>query len=116
MFFTFWQIGFVALLGFLYFVATIYAARNQGRPAKNFATVVGCSTFVLAALFAAANLYDFLITTDDIQVYLGKRKNWLWVIDPSKSPFQYLLLIVSQIGTVVGSLVLGYSVYSYRHD
>ena len=47
---------------------------------------------------------------------IGERQNWLWVIDPSESPFHYLLLIVSQVGTVIGSLVLGCSVYSHRHD
>lgn len=116
MFFTYKQIGFVALLGLLYLAATFYTARNPGRSAKNIATLLGCSTFVLMALFAARNLYGFFITTDDVRVYVGKRQTWLWVIDPSKSPFQYLLLIACQIGTVIGSLVLGYSVYSYRHD
>lgn len=104
------------MLALLYVVSTLYAGRSQGRPAKNLATVLGCVTFALAAIFASANLYDFLIATDDIRVYVGKRQNWLWVIDPSESPFHYLLLVVSQVGTVIGSLVLGCSVYSHRHD
>lgn len=75
----------------------------------------GILSFLILALLLSVRLWDFMVTTEDIVVRVG-RVGRVLTIDPDESPLQYLLLISVQFASIIGCLVLAYSEYSHRED
>ncbi|TGR55716.1 hypothetical protein EN794_004760 [Mesorhizobium sp. M00.F.Ca.ET.151.01.1.1] len=114
MFFTLGQSAIIASLALAYIAFTLAFSRSRQRLLRHVPTLLGCTTFSVAAFLAAKNLIDLLTTTKDVTLLPGKTQTWKFIINPSDDPFFYFIGLALQFGTILLCLVLAYGAWSNR--